>query len=145
MQLNIFNKELVHEVEPTFDISFEDIHNGYLKIFDKYELEEINVIFVEQEYIKKLNSKYRNIDAATDVLSFNISDNPNLAEIYLCPQYILNSFQGDQFEEEILRLIIHGTLHILGYEHAHSLNEGPNEEMFILQEELLLKYKKICF
>jgi ssRNA-specific RNase YbeY (16S rRNA maturation enzyme) len=44
----------------------------------------------------------------------------------------------------MLRLIIHGTLHILGYDHTESLNDSPNEEMFKVQEELLLRFKKLC-
>lgn len=145
MQLNIFNKELVQEVEPTFDISFDDVYDGYVKIFENYKLKDVNIVFVDQEQIKELNSKYRDIDAGTDVISFKISNEPKVGEIYISPHYVINAFQGDQFEEEILRLIIHGTLHILGYDHKGSLNESPQEEMFSLQEKLLLKYKKICF
>ncbi len=145
MQVNIFNKELVYEVETTFNVSFDEISNGYEKIFSDFEMGSINIVFVHSQYIQELNNKYRKIDAPTDVLSFEISANPFEGEIYICPEYVYNSFQGDEFEEEILRLIIHGSLHILGYNHNESLNDNPQEEMFKLQEELLLRYKKICF
>jgi len=88
--------------------------------------------------------KYRDIDSPTDVLSFEVSDSKKEGEIYICPEYVYTFFQGNQFEEEILRLIIHGTLHILGYDHKESMNESLDEEMFKVQEELLLRYKKIC-
>ena len=142
MQIEILNRELISKIEPTFDISFEDITDGFKKLFEERSLEDINIVFVNSQYIQDLNKEYRDIDAPTDVLSFNISKNSG--EIYICPEYVYTSFQGDEFEEEILRLIIHGTLHMLGYDHRESLNESPNEQMFVEQEELLLKYKKIC-
>ncbi len=145
MQLEIFNKELVQEIEPTFNISFDDIYSGYIEIFKSTDIKDINIVFVSSEYIRELNEKYRHIDSPTDVLSFPISNDNRGGEIYISPEYVFENFNGDEFEEEILRLIIHGTLHILGYDHKESLDDSPNEEMFKLQEELLLKYKKICF
>jgi len=144
MQLEILNKELLSQVEKTFNISFEDISSGFKNIFEDTSFEYLNIVFVTPEYIQDLNRQYRDIDAPTDVLSFKISEDGNSAEIYICPEYVYSSFQGEEFEEEILRLIIHGTLHILGYDHRESLNDSPSEEMFVIQEELLLKYKKIC-
>jgi len=142
MQLDIFNKELVKEVEPTFDISFDDIYNGYFEIFKSREIDSVNIIFVKSEYIHELNMKYRGMNAPTDVLSFSQSDKQG--EIYISPEFVYTSFKGDEFEQEILRLIIHGTLHILGYDHKESMNDSLEEEMFRVQEELLLKYIKIC-
>ncbi len=145
MQVNIFNNEIVSRVEPTFNISFDDIEKGFTKIFEQSDIEDVSIIFTDIEYIQELNSRYRGIEAPSDVLSFNLSQKGCGGEIYICPRYIYTFFKGDAFEEEILRLIIHGTLHILGYDHSQSLDEDPNEEMFKLQEELLLKYIKICF
>lgn len=143
LQVEIFNTDLILDVEPTFGISFDDIRDGYIKIFSDYGIEGVNIVFVKSEYIQELNSQYRDIDAPTDVLSFNVEENKE-GEIYICPEYVYGNFKGDAFEEEILRLIIHGTLHILGYDHTESMNDSPNEGMFKIQEELLLKYKKIC-
>lgn len=144
MQLEILNSELLFQIEPTFNISIYDMSNGYIKLFEEYPLENINIVFVTSEYIQELNMRYRDIEAPTDVLSFNISNDSKNSEIYISPKYVYESYQGEKFEEEILRLIIHGTLHILGYDHEDSLNVSPQEKMFELQEELLLKYKKIC-
>ena len=143
LQVEIFNTDLILDVEPTFGVSFDDIKDGYIKIFSEYDIEGINIVFVKSEYIQELNNEYRDIDAPTDVLSFNV-DEKKEGEIYICPEYVYENFQGDAFEEEILRLIIHGTLHILGYDHTESMNDSPDEKMFKIQEELLLKYKKIC-
>lgn len=144
MQLDILNKELVEKVEPTFDISFDDIYSGYFELFKDFDIDNINIVFVKSEYIHNLNMKYRGIDAPTDVLSFEISDIKKGGEIYISPEYVYENFKNEEFEEEILRLIIHGTLHILGYDHSDSMDESLGEEIFKIQEELLLKYKKIC-
>ncbi len=144
ISVEIFNTDLLTEVEPTFNISLDEISKGFLKLFSEYPVEDVNIIFVKDEYIQDLNLQYRDIDAPTDVLSFNIDEEGKNGEIYISPEYVYRSFQGESFEEEILRLIVHGTLHILGYDHTESMNDSPNEEMFLLQEELLLKYKKIC-
>ena len=142
--MEIFNSDMVTEIEPTFNISFEDIKKAYEEIFADSELDSVNVVFVKSEYIQELNKEYRDIDAPTDVLSFNISEDSRGGEIYISPEYVYESFQGDAFEEEIIRLLIHGTLHILGHDHTESMNDSPEEQMFKVQEDLLLRFKKIC-
>ena len=138
MKLNIFNWEILKDTEASFSLSIQAVKQGYKEIFKGSKLENINVVFVQSKYIQNLNKQYRGIDLVTDVLSFNISSGDG--EIYICPTYVYESFKGSDFEEEILRLIIHGTLHILGYNHKGSLNDSSNEEMFKLQEDLIIKY-----
>lgn len=143
--IQIFNIELLEQVETTFNISKDEILNAYPSVFPNLDIEELNIIFVDKEYIQQLNKEFRDIDAPTDVLSFNISETPLKAEIYICPEYVYITYQGDNFEEEIIRLIIHGTLHIQGYDHESSLNDNPEEEMFKIQEDLVKKFKSKCF
>lgn len=143
--IEIFNIELLEKVEPTFNISTQEILDAYKSTFPNSQIEQLNIIFVNQEYIQELNKKFRDINAPTDVLSFNISQTPLEAEIYISPEYVYNTYQEEQFEEEIIRLIVHGTLHILGHEHESSLNDDPEEEMFKIQEDLVKKFKSKCF
>jgi len=139
MKLNIFNWEILKGTEVSFSLPIQAVKQGYREIFKGSKLENINVVFVQPKYIQRLNKQYRGVDLVTDVLSFNIS--PDSGEIYICPAYVHKSFKGNDFEEEILRLIIHGTLHILGYDHKGSLNDSSKEEMFKLQEDLIVKYR----
>ena len=138
MKLNIFNWEILKGTEVSFSLPIQAVKQGYREIFKGSKLENINVVFVQPKYIQRLNKQYRGVDLVTDVLSFNIS--PDSGEIYICPAYVHKSFKGNDFEGEILRLIIHGTLHILGYDHKGSLNDSSKEEMFKLQEDLIVKY-----
>ena len=139
MELNIFNWEILKDTEVSFSLPIQAVKEGYREIFKGSKPENINVAFVQPKYIQELNRQYRGVDLVTDVLSFNISSDSG--EIYICPAYVYESFKGSDFEEEILRLIIHGTLHILGYNHKGSLNDSSKEEMFKLQEDLIVKYR----
>lgn len=113
----------------------KELEDALEKIFPEEE-SVVNVVFVSKEEIKKLNEEYRKKSEVTDVLSFKISD--NISEIYVCFEYIQENF--DDFKTELLRIIIHGVLHVKGYEHKTYFDEkNLNEEIFILQERLLEK------
>ncbi|HDL50476.1 MAG TPA: rRNA maturation RNase YbeY [Firmicutes bacterium] len=72
----------------------------------------ISLVYAEKELMKSLNKKYRNIDRATNVLSF-------LYEAYplLFGEIIISSYHVETKGENFLKLYIHGLLHLLGYDH----------------------------
>ena len=90
---------------------------------DKGKEFDLSITFVRQKEIQKLNKKYRKIDRPTDVLSFTYM---NSGEIVLCPQIIKQNAErfGETFKGELTRVLIHGILHILGYNHKESLPAG---------------------
>lgn len=134
----------------------------------------INTVFVRASSIKKLNKSFRNIDSATDVLSFNFAsyeeivrqgeirnaDENLLGEIYICPEYIENTMGGqaisdpEKIKTEIVRMTIHGILHTLGFDHKEYFIEEKfqngeaietvEDEMYILQERLLVNILKFA-
>jgi probable rRNA maturation factor len=110
------------------------------KLFPEQEKMVVNIVFVSENEIQKLNKDFRDKNELTDVLSFKLSD--EISEIYLCPEYIKKSAQD--FEKEIVRMIIHGILHIKGYNHEGYF-EGSNvdEEMFQFQERYLKEFYDI--
>jgi len=83
---------------------------------EKHDCMELAVSLVGSAEIKKLNKKYRKKDRATDVLSFMYKDS---GEIVLCPQIIKQNAKkyGGSFKKELTQVLIHGILHILGYNH----------------------------
>jgi probable rRNA maturation factor len=103
---------------------------------------EINIVFVEQREMKELNKKYRGKDEVTDVLSFNLDNNTILGEIYICPEYVIKDIKREKFDEEIIRLLIHGILHLQGFDHKKKFDEVDYkaEPMYIKQEEILNKF-----
>uniref|UniRef100_A0A7C3N6F6 Endoribonuclease YbeY n=1 Tax=candidate division WOR-3 bacterium TaxID=2052148 RepID=A0A7C3N6F6_UNCW3 len=79
----------------------------------------VNFIFVDEEEIREMNKKYRRIDKPTDVISFSLVEGKfvkysynMLGDIYICPEQI-----KPENEEEILRRMVHGVLHLIGYDH----------------------------
>ena len=101
-------------------------------------LQFIEVNFIDSKSIKKLNKLFRNIDKATDVLSFNLI---HTGEIDLCLEIIKDNSNNINidFYTEVERCIIHGILHIIGYDHVEKLTPETlsKEPMFLLQENIL--------
>ncbi|MDD4661936.1 MAG: rRNA maturation RNase YbeY [Candidatus Pacebacteria bacterium] len=98
-----------------------------LKQENKENNREISVAIISEKEIREINNKYREIDSATDVLSFE-GEEDILGEIIICPEEVQKN--GPNFEDELKRVLIHGTLHLLGYDH-----EKDQGEMIKKQEE----------
>lgn len=103
--------------------------------FPDSKIQKADIIFVSEEKIMGLNKQFRKKNTPTDVLTFIISENPLIGEIYVCPEYISKKYD----EREVLRSVIHGFLHLEGYEHSGNFQEEDfsNEEMFVKQENIL--------
>lgn len=91
------------------------------------------IAFVSDKSIRKLNQQFRNIDTATDVLSFPADDETNLGDVAISVQTAAAQAKenGLTFETEIAQLILHGLLHLSGYDH-----ETDNGEMNRLELRL---------
>ena len=101
---------------------------------------ELSILFATDEYIRELNKQYRHKDYATDVLSFAaceaqeiVTPVVSLGDVVISLETALEQAKSLEvsFEEEVLRLLIHGLLHLLGYDH-----EG------VAEEEVLRMQKK---
>lgn len=100
---------------------------------------ELSVTCLTPDEIRELNRRYLERDRPTDVLAFDMGDEGDLlGDIYLCPDVARESAEERAIEvrEEILRLVIHGTLHVLGHDHPDG-PEREGSEMFRLQEALV--------
>ncbi len=119
-----------------------------------YDREEISLLFCNDEYIKELNSSYRNIDAPTDVLSFeNDEEYEDEEGKWKCVGDIVISLDtlpvnAEYFNEdtnaELKRLLVHGLLHLNGMDHGEEhIEKGkePECQMLLLQENILEKLK----
>ena len=110
------------------------IDQDFLKKIADYVLKRenkkgvISLVIVGTARIKRLNKKYRKKNRATDVLSFSpkaksefreIQEENFLGEIVICPRVIKKTArrQGSVFDKELARVLIHGILHLLGYDH----------------------------
>ncbi len=108
----------------------------------KKNKKDVSVHIVGEKKIKSLNLFFRGIDGPTDVLSFSTLDgedffpSDDLGDIFICLPYIIRQAKDNNVtvEEEFFRILIHGILHLSGYDH-HTKKEA--EEMFPLQEDML--------
>ena len=129
----------------------EDYYQDYLNIINEAskQLEisddlELSCILVDDQKIHEINKEYRNIDRATDVISFALEDSPDdfcmdtrvLGDIYVCIPRMKEqaSSYGHSEKRELSFLVVHGLLHLLGYDHMVKEEE---EVMFALQDKIL--------
>ena len=138
MLVEISNWNTLKKLFPSLTFSSSDIGETIKRVFSEYNIFSLGIIFTSKGYIQDLNMQYRGIDSVTDVLSFTLNTKPLVGEVYICPKYILENIPVEKFQEEILRNIVHGILHILGYDHVGEFTkENEKEEMFVKQEEIL--------
>ncbi len=110
---------------------------------------EISVTFVDNEQIRVLNRDFRNIDSATDVLSFPLGENgvydsnhetgaKLLGDIVISLEKAESQAEeyGHTFQREVAFLTVHSMLHLLGYDHVEGGIEA--EIMREKEEEVLL-------
>ena len=114
-KINIFNKI------PAFKFPHGKMRKAVIDVikYYKYEIENINLVFLDNPEIKLINKKYLDHNYATDVISFRLNKGKKVeGELYIG---IMTAKQNAlkfnvKFYDEILRLIIHGTLHLLGFD-----------------------------
>ena len=97
---------------------------------------DATIAFVSDRKIKELNSRFRGIDKATDVLSFPAGEEPsgetaNLGDIAISVERAGIQARENQmtFDEEIAQLILHGLLHLCGYDHETDKGEMNQLEL----------------
>ena len=111
---------------------------------------DLTIMFVDPDPIAELHMRWMNLEGPTDVMSFPMDelrpgteDTPTppglLGDIVLCPQVAETQAQAAKHStlDELILLTTHGTLHLLGFDHAEPDEE---REMFGLQRELLLGF-----
>ena len=85
----------------------------------------ISITFLGRDSMRRLNAEHKGHDHPTDVLTFALTDpaGHRVGDVYICPWVAGREARarGISLREELIRLIVHGTLHALGREHP----EGP--------------------
>ncbi|NLC44097.1 MAG: rRNA maturation RNase YbeY [Clostridiales bacterium] len=138
---------------------FEEVLNKTLEFLSLQLQLEISLLLVENEEIQHLNRDYRGIDSSTDVLSFPMLDlDPSDREAWVeeleasitaeDQQIILGDIvisvekaeeqakeYGHGLKRELGFLMIHGLLHLLGYD--HEIGESEEQTMNAIQEDIL--------
>lgn len=105
---------------------------------EQKEINSLNIIIEDDEFLKELKKEYFNQDIYTDVITFNLEDKnkPIDGEIYISlPRVIDNSkTYNSNISKEFKRVMIHGILHLFGYEDI-TLNQ--KREMTLLEDKYI--------
>lgn len=116
IELHIFNRS-EHDIDETgIEALVQTIWRN-----EQAGAARVNLIFVNRDYIRSLNRQYLNRQYATDVIAFPLSEPEedfHEGEIYIClDQVFENAVSYDiEKEQELKRVVAHGTLHLLGYD-----------------------------
>ena len=96
----------------------------------------LNVVFVNDKYIRALNKAYRGKDEPTDVLSFSYGADDLIGEVYVSTETATRQAKElkHSLSDELIRLIVHGILHVHGYDHE---KEADFKKMFSLEKKVL--------
>ena len=96
----------------------------------------ITLVFLDSAQMKKINKQFRGKNKPTDVLSFAPVEPGSLGELLFCLDVLKKQAkeQGHSLEHEFLYMLIHGVLHLLGYDHELSAKE--EKLMFRIQDTL---------
>lgn len=140
------------DIEENQDYS-EIIDRALTKCYEEEDIEKknlyIQITLTNPENIREINKQYRNIDKATDVLSFPMFEREEIKNIDGKYKDILGDIvisikqvqaqaeeYGHSFERELSYMVVHGFYHLLGYDH---IEEEDKKEMRVKEEVILSK------
>jgi probable rRNA maturation factor len=104
----------------------------------------LSITFLGRAAMSALNKRYLGHNGPTDVISFGLGRgrkrDPVIGDIYICPEVARDNArrQGVGAGEELLRLVVHGTLHVLGHDHPAD-EERIESPMWKRQERILAR------
>ncbi len=125
--------EYFHEGD--FKLSSLDDYTHWINRVIKSEdalLGNINYIFCEDKYLLKINQKHLNHNAFTDIITFDYSDGQVVCgDIFISTERVKDNARifSKTFREELLRVMVHGILHLLGY------NDKTSEEVIVMRNK----------
>ncbi len=140
------NIEIVNLTRRRIDKNFiKKIIYRILKFINLKKIDNLNIVFVGDRRIKVLNKKYKGKNRITDVLAFNYSNESFLdkiftreGEIVICLSQADRQAKkfGHSFKKELVILLIHGLLHLKGYN-----DETPEEQKKMFKEQVKIFQK----
>ncbi len=108
-------------------------------------LENLDINFVSEKTITEINKSYLKHNYPTDIITFNYSGNHDLVdgEIFICIKVALENalkYKVD-LDSEIIRLVVHGILHIVGYDDVYA----KDRKKMKIREDILVNLFEIDF
>jgi len=127
----------IYNINNKFTIDRDRIKNLLNLVFmrEQHDYGNVSIIFVGHDYIADLNQKYLDKQETTDVLSFSLSEDTKAidGEIYVDLDTVAINAETYKvtFEQEALRMVVHGLLHLMGYDDG----DDVSREMMTIKED----------
>ena len=98
----------------------------------------VSVTFLGRDRMRRLNARYRGSDRPTDVLAFTLRPpgGPRVGDVYVCAWVAARAARAHRIpiRQELIRLVVHGTLHALGRDHPEDAEARTRSPMWRRQE-----------
>lgn len=141
MEFYIDNRQETFEIDDELNKLIESVIIKSLNVEGLSTEVEVSISFVDNVEIKELNKMYRNIDKATDVLSFPMDEDilvpmPLLGDIIISIETAREQANelGHSLNREICYLIAHSMFHLMGYDH---MEEEEKKEMRLKEKQVM--------
>lgn len=101
-------------------LNYERIKDWLVNVanFYKYDIDNLNIIFTSTDYILKINNDFLKHNYYTDIITFDYSEKNIISgDLFICPNIVFENSKeyNSTFEQEIHRVIVHGLLHLIGF------------------------------
>ncbi len=124
-----------YHYENSFRLSEEQNYTNWIISILKFKntsSDSLTYIFCDDDFLAKINLEYLNHDTFTDIITFDYSQKESLfGDIFISTERVAENAvnYGVGFEEELLRVMAHGILHLLGY------NDKTDEQKAVMREK----------
>ncbi|MDY7010287.1 MAG: rRNA maturation RNase YbeY [Planctomycetota bacterium] len=139
-------KVTVSNRQKTLDVSESRLRRlvEFVSASERRDIESVDVAIVDADEIESVNRRYLNHPGPTDVLSFDLSDEGARAisaQIIVCSEVATTEapHHGLSAEDELTLYVIHGLLHLVGYDDAE---KEQAERMMTRQEQILAEFNR---
>ena len=111
-----------YKEDTNFDFRHKRINNSWYKLVCESEIKklgDINVIFCSDNYILDINMKYLQHDYFTDIITFDYCEGNLISgDLFISIDSVRENseYYGTSFEDELNRVLVHGVLHLVGYD-----------------------------
>jgi len=123
----------IHQTDPSIQINEQQYKDLCRRVVSEIKLNAAScaLVFVNDQTLKRMHAQYLDDPTKTDVITFNLGDESIEGEIYISTDRarVQAKIYSVTPEEEIVRLIVHGLLHLKGYD------DREEKDRIILKEE----------
>lgn len=142
-----FQVDIQNQGESPYQVDADRLESAAVTVLSQHDVHPdsgLSVVIADNEFVRSLNQQYRGVDSPTDVLSFpadappidSEDEPPYWGDLIIAYPYAaaLAERENHNLGDSLALLVVHGTLHLLGYDHDTAENRA---EMWAAQEEAL--------